>query len=72
MTEGVRNAVLTNIVVVSLALLLSCFTNDRETKILLGIPDTAVEQTPDTAPTGITLPADNMVSIPAPNNSMTA
>jgi hypothetical protein len=48
MTEGVRNAVLTNIVVVSLALLLSCFTNDRETKILLGIPDTAVEQTPDT------------------------
>ena len=45
MTEGARNAVLTNIVVVSLALLLSCCTNDRETKILLGIPDTDVEQT---------------------------
>jgi hypothetical protein len=48
MTEGARNAVLTNIVVVSLALLLSCCTNDRETKILLGIPDTDVQQTPDT------------------------
>jgi hypothetical protein len=48
MTEGGRNAVLTNIFVVSLALLLSCCTNDRETKILLGIPDTDVEQTPDT------------------------
>jgi hypothetical protein len=49
MTEGARNTVLTNIVVVSLALLLSCCTNDRETKILLGIiPDTNVEQTPDT------------------------
>jgi hypothetical protein len=47
MTEGARNAVLTNIVVVSLALLLSCCTNDRETKILLGIPDTD-EQAPDT------------------------
>jgi len=48
MTEGARNAVLTNIVVVSLALLLSCCTNDRETKALLGIPDTNVEQTPNT------------------------
>ena len=48
MTEGARNAALTNIVVVSLALLLSCCTNDRETKILLGIPDTDVEQTPNT------------------------
>jgi hypothetical protein len=48
MTEGARNVVLTNIVVVSLALLLSCCTNDRETKILLGIPDTDIEQTPDT------------------------
>jgi hypothetical protein len=48
MTEGARNAVLTNIVVVSLALLLSCCTNERETKILLGIPDTDVEQTSDT------------------------
>jgi hypothetical protein len=47
MTEGARNAVLTNIVVVSLALLLSCCTNDRETKMLLGIPDT--EQTPEAA-----------------------
>jgi|ERR1043166_5847239 hypothetical protein len=45
MTEGARNAVFTNIVVVSLALLLSCCTNDRETKILLGIPDT---HAPDT------------------------
>ena len=43
--EGARNAVLTNIVIVSPALLLSCCTNDRETKILLGIPDTGVEQT---------------------------
>src|SRR5262245_62867385 len=33
------------LVVVSMALLLSCCTNDRETKILLGIPDTDVEQT---------------------------
>ena len=33
--------------VVGLALLLSCCTNERETKTLLGIPDT-VEQTPDT------------------------
>ena len=47
MSDGARNAVLTNIVVVSLALLLSCCTNDRETKILLGIPDTNVEQTSD-------------------------
>jgi hypothetical protein len=39
----------TNVVVVSLALLLSCCTNDRETKMLLGIPDTDVEETPDTA-----------------------
>ena len=48
MTEGGRNAVLTNIVVVSLALLLSCCTNNRETKALLGISDTNVEHTPDT------------------------
>ncbi|MGC2453516.1 MAG: hypothetical protein WA592_12165, partial [Pseudolabrys sp.] len=34
-----------NLAVVGLALLLSCCTNERETKILLGIPDT-VEQTP--------------------------
>jgi len=50
MTGGAKNAVLTNIVVVSLALLLSCCTNDRETKMLLGIPDTDVEQTPATNP----------------------
>jgi hypothetical protein len=39
-----------NVAVVGLALLfLSCCTNDRETKALLGIfPDTGVEQTPDT------------------------
>ena len=36
-----------NLAVVGLGLLLSCCTNERETKILLGIPDT-VEQTPDT------------------------
>ena len=35
-----------NLAVVGLALLLSCCTNERETKILLGIPGT-VEQTPD-------------------------
>ena len=48
MTEAARNAVLTNIVAVSLALLLSCCTNDRETKTLLGVSDSDVEQTPDT------------------------
>ena len=36
-----------NLAVVGLTLLLSCCTNERETKILLGIPDT-VEQTTDT------------------------
>ncbi|MGB7700052.1 MAG: hypothetical protein WBL91_00120, partial [Pseudolabrys sp.] len=36
-----------NLAVVGMALLLSCCTNERETKTLLGIPDT-VEQTPDT------------------------
>ena len=36
-----------NLAVVGLTLLLSCCTNERETKMLLGIPDT-VEQTPDT------------------------
>jgi hypothetical protein len=36
-----------SLAVVGLALLLSCCTNERETKILLGIPDT-VEQTSDT------------------------
>jgi hypothetical protein len=46
MTEGARNAVLINIVVVSLALLLSCCTNERETKALLGLG--TVGQTPDT------------------------
>ena len=46
MTEGARNAVLANIVVVSLALLLSCCTNERETKALLGLG--TVGQTPDT------------------------
>jgi hypothetical protein len=45
-TEGAKNAVLTNIVVVSLALLLSCCTNERETKALLGLG--TVGQTPDT------------------------
>ena len=45
-TEGARNAVLTNIVVVGLALLLSCCTNERETKALLGLG--TVGQTPDT------------------------
>jgi hypothetical protein len=45
MTEHARNAILTNIVLVSLAVLLSCCTNDRETKyLLLG----TVGQTPDT------------------------
>ena len=45
MIEGARNAVLTNIVVVSLALLLSCCTNERESKfLLLG----TVGETPDT------------------------
>ena len=53
-----------NLAVVGLALLLSCCTNERETKILLGIPDT-VEQTPDTD-------ADNTASFPAPSNGMSA
>jgi hypothetical protein len=48
MTKGARNAVLTNIVVVSLALLLSCCTNERETKMLLGIIAPNVGETPDT------------------------
>ena len=43
MTEGAR---LINIVVVTLALLLSCCTNERETKALLGLG--TVGQTPDT------------------------
>ena len=45
MTERARNAVLTNIVVVSLVLLLSCCTNERETKALLF---GTVGPTPDT------------------------
>jgi len=48
MTESARNAVFTNIVVVSLALLLSCCTDERETKVLLGIVVPNVGQTPDT------------------------
>ena len=48
MTEGARNAVLINIVAVSLALLLSCCTNERETKMFLGIAAPNVGQTPDT------------------------
>ena len=48
MTEGARNAILTNIVVVSLALLLSCCTNERETKMLLGVVGPNVGQTPGT------------------------
>jgi hypothetical protein len=45
MTEG---TVLTTIVIVSLALLLSCCTNERETKMLLGIAAPNVGQTPNT------------------------
>jgi hypothetical protein len=57
--------------VVGLASLLSCCTNERETKILLGIPDT-VEQTPDTdADRGI-FACDNTASFPAPSNGMSA
>src|SRR5262245_17335621 len=48
MTEGLRNAGLTNIVVVTLALLLSCCTNERETKMLFGVLGTNAGQTPDT------------------------
>lgn len=48
MTKGARNAVFRNIVVVSLALLLCCCTNERETKMLLGIVAPNVGQTPDT------------------------
>jgi hypothetical protein len=44
MTEG---TVLTTIVIVSLALLLSCCTNERETKMLLGIAAPNVGQTPN-------------------------
>jgi hypothetical protein len=42
---GARNAALTNLVVLSLALLLSCCTNERETKALLGLG--TVGQTPE-------------------------
>jgi hypothetical protein len=45
MTEG---TVLTTIVIVSLALLLSCCTNERESKMLLGIAAPNVGQTPNT------------------------
>jgi hypothetical protein len=45
MTEG---TVLTTIVIVSLASLLSCCTNERETKMLLGIAAPNVGQTPNT------------------------
>ena len=45
MTEG---TVLTTIVIVGLALLLSCCTNERETKMLLGIAAPNVGQTPNT------------------------
>jgi hypothetical protein len=71
MTEGARNAVLTNIVVFSLALLLSCC-NERETKILLGIVGPTSIRHLILTPPGIALPVNNMVSIPAPNNTMTA
>jgi hypothetical protein len=72
MTEGARNAVLTNIIVDSLTLLLSCCTNDRETKMLLGIPDTGSSRHLIPPPTRMTLPADNTASIPAPGNGMSA
>src|SRR5262249_1579437 len=52
MTKGARNAVFTNIVVVSLALLLSCCTNERETKMLLGIIVPNVGEPPDTDAAG--------------------
>ena len=46
MTEGARNTA--NIVVVGLALLLSCCTNERETKALLGVAAPNAGQTPGT------------------------
>ena len=59
-----------NLAVVGLALLCCC-TNERETKILLGIPDT-VEQTPDTdADRGI-FACRQYGLIPAPSNGMSA
>ena len=47
MTKGARNAALTNIVVVSLAFRLSCCTNERENRMLLGIVAPTVGETPD-------------------------
>ena len=61
MTEGARNAVLTNIVVVSLALLLSCCSSYRP-----------VDDLESTELDRNEFACDNMVSIPAPNQSMTA
>jgi len=46
MTECTRNAA--NIVVVGLALLLSCCTNESETKALLGVVAPNIGQTPGT------------------------
>ena len=69
MTEGARNAA--NIVVVGLALLLSCCTNERETKALLGVAAPNAGQTPGTEAERDALPVNNMVSILAANNSMT-
>jgi len=48
MTKGARNAASTNIVVVSLAFLLSCCTNERENRMLFGIVAPTVGETPDT------------------------
>ena len=48
MTKSARNAVFTNIVVVSLALLLSCCTNEHENRMLFGIVAPTVGGTPDT------------------------
>jgi len=48
MTESARHVALTNIAVVGLSLFLACCTNERETKMLLGVVSPNVGQTPGT------------------------
>jgi hypothetical protein len=51
---------------------LSSCTNESETKALLGMLLQTLGRHPAPRPSGMNLPANNMVSIPAANNSMTA
>jgi len=70
MTEGARNAVLINIVVVSLALLCLAAPMNARPKRCLALVQSGRHLI--LSPNGMTLPVNNTVSIPAANNSMTA